>query len=113
MNGLLTLNLSTLHGTVPHTWFFRTVYIRPQQGFVLSGVNVAIKDSFAVATGKCFTLPFAYVKTLMAGLTCICGWHLNQLHTTEQTFIAKKHPELVKVPFANPASEFFAFLVGR
>jgi hypothetical protein len=89
------------------------VYGHPQQGYVLGGVNVAVKHSIAVATSKFFTLPVAYMLTHMAGLTCICRWHLHQLNTTQQTFITQKFPELAKTPFANLASEFLAFLLSR
>jgi hypothetical protein len=49
----------------------------------------------------------------MTGLTYIGSRHANQLNSFQQTLIGKKLSELVKIPFADLASKFLAFILSR
>src|SRR5690606_16237214 len=102
-----------MHLTVQHTWFFRMVYIHPQQRYVLSCIFVSIKHRIAVITSKLLTLSISYVEAIGASLTCISRWYIYQFNTVKQRFVSKKTSKLTEVPFTYSCSKFLALLIGR
>src|SRR5690606_27709299 len=102
-----------MHLTVQHTWFFRMVYIHPQQRYVLSCIFVSIEYRIAIVTSKLLSLSLPYVKTVRTSFTRISRWYINQLNTIKQALIGKEPSKLIEVPFPYSCSKFLTFLVGR
>src|SRR5699024_12770891 len=102
-----------MHLTVQHTRLFRTIYGSPQQCYIFCCIFISIEHRIAVSTSELFTLSIAYVKAIMARLTCICRWYIYQFNTVKQRFVSKKTSKLIEVPLTNSRSKFLSFIMGR